>query len=455
MGCLQCSSSKAKLATVMLLIAFGSILRLFASNQNSLVTLEEETTTKTKSNVQEDDGVSFEVDNNTKLSLFMEFLNQEHPECVLSPPLHAATEEEEEKKSRPNTKKIVIQNGKYIYKPIQTPLYDHKSCFIMKARYNCAKEKDRYGTPTTTPTSTIHDSAYNYRYVWRINTTATNYCDIRHVFQEYSFRFGNNHDILSLLPSNAYILLQGNSKLRQVFEAFVCIFRNHLQSLVTNVNGPTTTLAAAEARNGRPYNVTELGQAIPLVMNNQIGQREEDGGSNDVGCHGVSDNQLSQLTKMYRTQPPPPTIPSCNDDIAHAIFTPTHNIHLGYLFRPYMYDDSTIQHVHHNRLQLPPSLSPDDNNELNLYVFYNDGETQLTDETSSRINIQRPKINFDFENVLASLKKIQMKSIGKYFGADNPWITDPPDQNHGCMPGIPDDDVYLLLFSLITGYELD
>ena len=46
-----------------------------------------------------------------------------------------------------------------------------------------------------------------------------------------------------------------------------------------------------------------------------------------------------------------------------------------------------------------------------------------------------------------NLKNIQKRDTGQYFGANNPWITDVPD-GHPCLPGIPDDEVNLLLMIL-------
>ena len=43
------------------------------------------------------------------------------------------------------------------------------------------------------------------------------------------------------------------------------------------------------------------------------------------------------------------------------------------------------------------------------------------------------------------------RDLGRWFGADNPWITWPPDRNHGCMPGMPDDDeVNILLWYMLS-----
>ena len=46
-------------------------------------------------------------------------------------------------------------------------------------------------------------------------------------------------------------------------------------------------------------------------------------------------------------------------------------------------------------------------------------------------------------------KTIQQRDSRQWFGANNPWIIDPPDK-HACMPGLPDDEVNLLLYLIIS-----
>ena len=51
------------------------------------------------------------------------------------------------------------------------------------------------------------------------------------------------------------------------------------------------------------------------------------------------------------------------------------------------------------------------------------------------------------------LQDIQRRDVGRWFGADNPYIWTPPD-GHACMPGPPDDVVNLLLFSIFSGANM-
>ena len=60
-------------------------------------------------------------------------------------------------------------------------------------------------------------------------------------------------------------------------------------------------------------------------------------------------------------------------------------------------------------------------------------------------------MTYDWANVQALMGRIQKETIGTYFGTENPFITKPPDKQHACMPGYPDDMVNLMLFSLVGG----
>lgn len=51
-----------------------------------------------------------------------------------------------------------------------------------------------------------------------------------------------------------------------------------------------------------------------------------------------------------------------------------------------------------------------------------------------------------------NFKGKQRENIGRYFGADNPWIDSPPDL-HACMPGMPDDEANMLLLWMMLQQE--
>jgi hypothetical protein len=54
----------------------------------------------------------------------------------------------------------------------------------------------------------------------------------------------------------------------------------------------------------------------------------------------------------------------------------------------------------------------------------------------------------NYQRVIWTLKRFQKRDLKRWFGARNPRIDSPPDM-HPCMPGVPDDEAALLLFSVI------
>jgi hypothetical protein len=72
------------------------------------------------------------------------------------------------------------------------------------------------------------------------------------------------------------------------------------------------------------------------------------------------------------------------------------------------------------------------------------------DESNTGLAYER---KVDYSSLTLTLSAFQRRDLGTYFGANNPWITHPPD-GHPCMPGIPDDEVNVLLFLLLGGYDI-
>jgi hypothetical protein len=98
-----------------------------------------------------------------------------------------------------------------------------------------------------------------------------------------------------------------------------------------------------------------------------------------------------------------------------------------------------------------------------LSVIYDEARWNLTDVDILVYNSDQRQLPFvsqikasrviNVQTWKPALEEMQIRDLGRYFGADNPWITNPPD-GHPCMPGMPDDEVHLLLYSLLTGYNV-
>jgi hypothetical protein len=82
-------------------------------------------------------------------------------------------------------------------------------------------------------------------------------------------------------------------------------------------------------------------------------------------------------------------------------------------------------------------------NTVDTMVWMGEDEQEL-----KNLSTRQPSSTMDLTPLLPLLIDIQNTTLGYYFGADNPWITHPPD-NHPCMPGIPDDEANILLWLLL------
>jgi hypothetical protein len=134
----------------------------------------------------------------------------------------------------------------------------------------------------------------------------------------------------------------------------------------------------------------------------------------------------------------PSNIQGCNDNLAMVEFG--HSFRFNYIFRADMYENMTDAYTFVDM----------DVDSLDVFLW-NDGAKIIKERSKQTKHTVWTE---NLSSLLGKLKIIQKKDSGVYFGADNPWITRPPDI-HPCMPGIPDDEVDLLLFMLMTGYHLN
>ncbi|KAL7578984.1 hypothetical protein ACA910_019031 [Epithemia clementina (nom. ined.)] len=364
-----------------------------------------------------------------------------------------------------------------------TPPYDH-TCFAMKARYNCflAPKHCLPNSPegqNNSNSSSLCYSAHDFKLVlqkWpppnKENETLNPVvCDFRQVVQQQlggplgvastlqqALQRKEDHQtieqgsqttqrVLDPVPSPLptvdtkrdasprpiNVVLAGNSYLRQIWESFACQF----SSLITNGffqdGGPGISLAALEARQGRPIALHEIGDFVPFS-----GETLRMG----MVCHG-----LTMVNKRFYhpnvTTMLPPLSPRCNDNI--AMLELGHVLRIWYVFRPDLYGDwnTTFEHIGLHQSQID-------------HIFWNDkaADPMVLKQWESSTTTAATKVT-RFE-LVRTLSELQAKQgpLYYFFGADNPGMDKIPD-GHPCMPGIPDDEVALLLFALAFGLELD
>jgi hypothetical protein len=197
------------------------------------------------------------------------YLQHHFPECVVPPGGGKGRQEQ-----------ISLEaSGQYISSD-NPPRYDHASCFVMKARYNCASA---YNATST------EEVATDYKLVWNY-ANHTKDCDVRRVVdtvagpQGFARLLGRTNDTRPF-----QVLLQGNSYLRQVFEALVCGFQSQITDLKLKIGVPSAR-----------------GEMIDLPR------------AREGGCHGVKKTSIASFYRRNVTVPS--TTPGCNDNLGMVEF---------------------------------------------------------------------------------------------------------------------------------------
>ncbi|GAX20723.1 hypothetical protein FisN_7Hh033 [Fistulifera solaris] len=314
------------------------------------------------------------------------------------------------------------------------PRYNHYSCFVMKARYNCAHPPD-YDKP----------EASDYELVFNLgHDNNTKPCRLRSLVDALGGPAGLSRrptlkgDTVDNPPTR--IAIHGSSYVRQMWEAMVCGFREDITALQVKNPGPSISLSALKKRGNKPIEFSEIGK--PIRGASVIQQK---------GCHGAQQKDLASFYHPSATQIPDKTMSGCDDGIAMVRFQNVTEVY--YVFRSQMLSENALNRVYSDYFQIPLSNSTD----ASVPV------SSKFDALVWNVSAKKPKntfpkgvtarYEFSVAHWLPTLKVMQRRDLGIYFGADNPWITKPPD-GHPCMPGIPDDEVNLLLYVLFTGYTI-
>jgi hypothetical protein len=418
------------LLVVLILLILCSSFFLQLDNRFHLPTSDGDASTTTYSTKQ----VNTSHSSSSRKANGNAYLEHHFPECIV-----------------PNNRlNLTARRGRYSHIPSSksqsqshAARYDHVSCFVMKARYNCAYRPDHNFTvasdyelvwnsakeTTTTTTTTTTTSAKEEEE--EDDDSTRDECNPRTVidgiggpqgiFQNLSLDRTSRHQRPYL-----NVLMQGNSYVRQIWEALVCGFATQITDLRVQAGGPGISSKALQHRQGRPVNQT--GTSVNFTQ------------AKRYGCHGT---ESADIRKYYRRRAilPPNNLANCNDNVAMVEFG--HVVRFYYLFQPTMYEPETLQHIYKEFL----GISKEDGVDV---LVWNHVLKEPQNETVG-LSVGR---RIPVESWMWNLRGLQLRDLGRYFGANGPWIHNPPDF-HSCLPGVPDDQVNLLLFLILTGYELD
>jgi len=304
---------------------------------------------------------------------------------------------------------LSLQHGRYIHIPGRQAPYDHNSCFLLKPRYNCA---------TLDPTK---PKAYEWKLILQSNTSdESTICD----FQQVVHDLGGPMAIVE----EKQVAMFGNSFMRQMFESMACKYQDQLTEALVTHKPPNFSLAALEERGSVPFEVSDFGGILSLPLDKRPIPR----------CSGASDKfdvafePGINLTTPHYTE-------FCSDDLAMMEFNK--NLRVYYNFHPERLRD-TIR-FYQEKIGLNVS-------ELS-YVAFNMNIRNYFQRL--RAGQQAVWANWNSKQVMHRLSRFQRRDAGRWFGAENPFITNPPDV-HPCLPGLPDDEVALFLFSIIFNIQM-
>lgn len=351
------------------------------------------------------------ADYNASLSS-LEFIQEHFPECI-------------------SDTGIIDLKTTGSYTPVlpgTQPRYNHDSCFVMKARYNCAH-----------PPNYTEPEAFNYELVLNLGyANHTIPCRVRSLVDALGgpVALSQRPNNPTTAASHTRIAFHGSSYVRQMWEAMTCGFRHDITELMVKRPGPDTSLAAMERRNNLPIAFSEIGKPIRNTQWIQQGR-----------CHGVNRDELPLYYHKDVTNTPNKTIDGCNDSIAMVQFQ--NSVEVYYVFRPNDFSPNALDQIYADYFQITRNFTTSDT--IIDALVWNVGLEKPENILPVGVGTKR---EIAVDPWLPTLMAMQRRDLGVYFGADNPWITHPPD-GHPCMPGIPDDEVNLILYMLYTGYTIN
>lgn len=282
--------------------------------------------------------------------------------------------------------------------------YDERSCFIMDARYNCKHPTPRKNT------------LLNWKLHLRDNLGQT--CSVSEMWNHTGGlpQLAKNirswsHRRVNVTHTNVLIL--GSSFLRQVYESLVCRYRELIVDGLVQVNGSHIGMAEMARKNGT-YHASDMGTMYPMSQ-----YRE--------GCHADRASHYYDPTVV-----PPVLNQECADSISMVEFP--EGLRFYYVFRPTVYSTCIPDLFMHMKLE-------------GLHV-----DAVVTNYVPPEIAALRRYLDpqvavIDAVFILESFRAVQTRDCGWWDGADNIGIDHVPDI-HPCMPGVPDDELEVLLFAL-------
>jgi hypothetical protein len=389
---------------------------------------------ETKSGVEETDTNNNDsISNDDGLLLIDPFERQ--PECALLRDGEV-----------PAMKDFLRKHGKYVSVAERIaekggPRYD-QTCFILKPRYNCARNVK----------NTTNHGPYAYDFALALKSPIGNHtCDLQQFIDDAGGPAGIGRRILQnhrnktikkqeQEQSVVEVLLLGTSRFRQLFEALACGFSDQITDFFVVKDAKLKNKKHPEF-----YNESDVAAFVDMEY------------VKNGSCYNPRKQFIFDKYYWDDGTVIPKNYDLCHDGIGRVQFG---DLRFSYIFRPWAWlNTSTPFHM------VGAEINADQPVDLVLWEPQDVSKSTPAwkrlekDEHGKRMPLEtlydksfeiRTPVSLTKHDAKKIYTDLQVRDTGRYFGADNPWIWDPPDVAHPCMPGQPDDKINFLLWYMLS-----
>lgn len=309
-----------------------------------------------------------------------------------------------------------------------TPPYDARSCWLMKARYNCQDD-------------TRPEQAPAYRWVARSAdglSSSPGEPDGQLMTLGRALHLVTPRDSgAGPEPPRAHILLVGNSYLRQVFEALACRWRDSMTGAVRGVGPARVAMSMSGLKTLNGKDLDPSNRVIARLNASEL--------VDPPACHGAPGAD-GAFGGYYRGRAPPQALADCADDVATIEFAG--RLRVSYVFRPYAYGDGLSQLFQGRAVPGGSSLGLPYASIDAIVDLQGNAPTLLANIQHARAAAGRPAPFFlEFAMVREQVKNKLLLEMRKRWpkatvGATNGRLV---NDGHPCLPGLPDDEADLML----------
>ena len=279
--------------------------------------------------------------------------------------------------------------------------YNHQCPYMLKDRYNCARNDSDILNYGNNPTD------------WKLNLM-TGKKGAACPLWDFIHKVGGPVGVAKALETHEktskkkrkkrpfIVLMMGNSYLRQVFEALSCGWSNDISEYRASIGSKACYSVNCTTKNGeRIFRVKQVGKLLPL-------------------SESPLESNYSSTQQFYRAGVSLPTTmypKNVTDDLAMVEFGK--RIRFYFVFRPYQL--ASLHNIAEKVLHLDFANIDKLVVDSGSFKYILQGNQQVRKKFQTNGVLRKKSI---YSHKL--LQDIQRRDVGRWFGADNPYIWTPP-----------------------------